>query len=149
MYSRILVAVDDSDLSKKTLQEAIDLAKDQQARLCIVYIANEFIQAGEGVAVNFKQHEESGRNRGKLLLNKMVKLANRSHDKVDCRLIEITGSEPTISKEILDQAKNWRADLIVLGTHGRSGLSRLLFGSVAEEVIRHTSIPVHLIHYEE
>ena len=58
---------------------------------------------------------------------------------------EVKEIETSIGKKILAQAKRWPADLIVIGTHGRSGFSRVLFGSVAEGVVRTAHIPVLLI----
>ena len=49
------------------------------------------------------------------------------------------------TNEIINTAKEWDADLIVIGTHGRTGLAHLLEGSVAEHVIKHTSIPVMVV----
>ncbi len=53
-----------------------------------------------------------------------------------------------IASVIDNEASHWRADLIVIGTHGRSGMNRLLLGSVAEGVVRGTSVPVLLVRAE-
>jgi len=144
MYSRILVAVDDDEISKLALDEAIKLAKDQKAKLCIVYVADEYIPAGEGVPVDFKQHEKSVKKQGQSILKKMVALARKQHNKVESSLIEII--EPNhIAAKIIAAADTWHADLIVLSTHGRKGLNRLLLGSVAEEVMRDATVPVHIV----
>jgi len=145
MYSRIFVAVDDSEVSKLAINEAIKFAKNQQAKLCIVYVADEFIQGGEGVYVDFKEHEAEVKRQGQILLNEMITLARKTHHDVEQKLIEITEPNQKVSDTIITEANNWRADLIVLGTHGRGGLPRLLLGSVAEEVMRNTSIPVHIV----
>ena len=145
MYSRILVAVDDSETSKLALQEAVKLAHDQNARLCIVYVLDEFVPAGEGVPVDFKKYESSIKKEGKLVLNEMIELAKKSHNQIESHLVEIVEPNDSIPTKILAEADKWGADLIVLGTHGRSGLPRLLLGSVAEEVIRNTTVPVHLV----
>ncbi len=148
MYSRILVAIDDSEISKLALQEAIKLAKDQRAILRIIYVADEFIPAGEGVHVDFKKHETLVKKQGKAILKEMLAIARKSHHKVEGHLIEI--NEPTkISEKIIDEAKKWDAELIVLGTHGRSGLPRLLLGSVAEEVMRNSTVPVHIVRMQK
>lgn len=149
MYSRILAAIDDSEPSKLAVQEAIKLTKDQHAKLRIVYIADEFITAGEGVHVDFKEYEKSVREKGKAVLDEMMALARKQNIAVECHLIEIIESSDSISKNIVEEAHKWGADVIVLGTHGRTGISRLLLGSVAEEVVRSTSTPVHLIRSPE
>jgi nucleotide-binding universal stress UspA family protein len=146
MYSRILVAIDDNETSKLALQEAIKLAADQKAALRIVYVADEFIPAGEGVHVDFKKNETLIIKQGKAILKEMLAIARKSHHKVEGHLIEINEPSSNISAKIIDEAQKWNADLIVLGTHGRSGLPRLLLGSVAEEVMRNTTVPVHIVH---
>lgn len=149
MYSRILIAVEDSDISRLAIKEAIKLAKDQRAKLCIIYVADEFIPAGEGVHVDFKEHELSKRKQGRAILNEMVKIARHEKVNVESHLIEVTESNSHIPGKIIEEATKWKADLIVLGTHGRSGLSRLLLGSITEEIIRNTQIPVHVIRGED
>ncbi len=57
----------------------------------------------------------------------------------------ISGKFKGISQEVADYAKQWPADIIVLGTHGRTGLNRLLLGSVAEKLVRLSTVPVLLI----
>ena len=63
MYKRILVAVDDSDISKQAMKSAVTLARDFKATLCILYVADEFLEAGEGIGVDFKKHEENVRKK--------------------------------------------------------------------------------------
>jgi nucleotide-binding universal stress UspA family protein len=64
----------------------------------------------------------------------------------ETELLETEGKR--VASVIDDDAKRWPADLIVIGTHGRSGISRLLLGSVAEGVVRGASVPVLLVRAE-
>jgi nucleotide-binding universal stress UspA family protein len=68
--------------------------------------------------------------------------------KADTKTIVIQTLDQSISDAIDDEASLWRADVIVIGTHGRRGFRRLLLGSVAEELIRITNKPVLLIRGE-
>ncbi len=145
VYSRILIAVDDTEISRLAMEEAIKLAKDQKATLIIIYIADEFVPAAEGVPVDFKQHESIIRKKGRTILNKMIAPVRRSKIPYESHLIEITESSERISVKIVEETKKRKADLIVVGTHGREGLSRLLLGSVAEEVVRNAPVPVQLV----
>lgn len=145
LYSRILIAVDDTDISKLAMEEAIKLAKDQKATLIIIYIADEFIPAGEGVPIDFKEHENLLRKKGRTILNKMIAPVRRTKISYESHLIEITESSDKIAVKIIEEAKKRNADLIVMGTHGRAGLSRLILGSVAEEVVRNAPVPVQLV----
>lgn len=149
IYSRILIAVDDKDISKKAMQEAIQLTKDQKAKLFIIYIADEFLPAGEGVPVDFTKHSKSVRKHGLSILKSMSTLATKAKIKFKTHMIEIKESAPNIAEKIIEQAQTFEADLIILGTHGRTGLSRLFLGSVAEEVVRKSNIPVQLVKAKE
>jgi nucleotide-binding universal stress UspA family protein len=145
MYSRILVAVDNSRASLLAMKEAVKLAKNQHAKLRIVYVVDEFIPVAEGIAINFKKYEIAQRKEGKIILSKMLGLALKANVSARSHLIEMQESSDLIPKKIMRDAKKWHADLIVIGTHGRRGLHRLLLGSIAEEIIRISHIPVHLI----
>lgn len=144
-YKRILVAVDGSEASTLAMQEAIKLAKDQQAILRIIYVADEFVIVGDGVPFDFTQYENAVRGYGLSILNKMESLAQEAGISVESGIIENTEHSVRIPEKIVQEATNWQADLLVIGTHGRHGFSHLVLGSVAEGVIRMASIPVLLV----
>lgn len=148
MYSRILVGVDDSETSKLALLEASKLAKDQKAKLRILYVADEYLPVAEGVPIDFAKHEAAILEHGQKILDEMLDLAKKEKIDVESHLVLI---EPNVSipDKIVAEAKKWNADLIMLGTHGRTGLSRLIQGSVAEEVSRIAPVPVQIIRGEE
>lgn len=144
-YKRILVAVDGSDTSTLAMQEAIKLAKDQPATLRIIYVADSFVVVGDGVRFDFKQYESAVRGYGLSILNKMESLAQEAGVATESSIIENTEHAVRIPEKIVHDATAWHADLLVIGTHGRRGVSRLVLGSVAEGVIRMASTPVLLV----
>jgi nucleotide-binding universal stress UspA family protein len=83
------------------------------------------------------------REEGRKLLAKAETKARQRHLKVDTVLLESFGHR--VADLIVKQAKKWRADVVVLGTHGRRGLSRILMGSDAEMVVREAPVPVLLV----
>lgn len=125
MYKRILAAVDGSDISNRALQEGLELAKDQQALLRIVHVVDTMPPATGDI------------------LDQGVTLARQADVEVETALVKVRAHHP--SAGILDEAEGWSADLIVMGTHGRSGLTHLLVGSAAEGVVRKAPVPVLLI----
>jgi len=127
------------------MKEAIKLAADQKAKLCFAYVADEHVPVGEGVAIDFKKHDATVRKEGKALLEKVLRIAQTEKVSVESHLIEIIEPGNHISQAIVDYAAKWRADLIVIGTRGHRGLKRFLLGSVADELIQKTSVPVHLV----
>jgi len=147
MYQRILVPVDGSSTSDRALSEAVKLAKGK-ALLRLVYVIEDVYPLdAEGYAfINYDALREAARNTGQRVLVQAEKTVKESGASVESALLEAGGLR--IASVIDEEAKNWSAELIVLGTHGRSGLSRLLLGSVAEGVVRGTSLPVLLIRGE-
>ncbi|BCA94650.1 universal stress protein [Legionella antarctica] len=144
MYQHIIVAVDESDVAKQALHEAISLSKEHQAKLRLVHVVNEFYSGYLVAGVDYEQIELSLRQGAQKLLDAMETMARMEHMDCDSQLIEIK-SEERISAKLVEAAKDWPADLLVIGTHGRRGFQHFMLGSVAEGVIRRASIPVLMV----
>ncbi len=145
MYKNILVAADGSATSDKALTEAINLAKDQHARLKIVYTIDDasiFTAADVPDAVGI---EQSWIDAGHKILEKAKQKANAAGLEAETKLLQTDIMGEKISDAIVNEAKAWPADLLVAGTHGRRGLSHLLMGSVAEGIVRVSPVPLLLI----
>lgn len=141
MYRRILVPVDGSPTSKLGLQEAIKLAKATEATLRIVYVVNEFVfDSGYLTSQTYESLLEGFRANGLAILEDARKLASQAEIEFSTDLIETIAGR--VSDLILEAARDWSADLIVMGTHGRRGLNRLVLGSDAERVLRSSPVPV-------
>ena len=145
-YRKILVAVDGSDASNKGLREAVRVAKAEGAQLFAVHVVDQFPAfAGlDGMAV------ASGvdvlpalREGGKRILDKAQALALKQGVKAKVSLREMLSGGA--ADPIVREARKVRADLIVLGTHGRRGVRRMVLGSDAEQVVRSASVPVLLV----
>jgi nucleotide-binding universal stress UspA family protein len=144
MYGKILVPVDGSETSTRGLNEAIKIAKAQGSQLRLVHIVNEFILNYTYAPGLYAQNLiDSLVKAGREVLDTAEKAAKREGVKADTVLIESIGG--VAADLILAQAKQWRADLIVMGTHGRRGLVRLALGSDAEQVVRAATSPVMLV----
>jgi nucleotide-binding universal stress UspA family protein len=146
-YRRILVAVDGSAASSKGLREALRLAKAERARIFIVHVVDEYpaFAALDGMMAGAPGADLVSwlREGGKRVLAKAKALAEKSRVPVKTILREMIGG-PAASP-IVREARKQRADLIVLGTHGRRGVRRLVLGSDAEQVVRTASVPVLLV----
>jgi len=141
MYEKILVAVDGSPTSLRGLNEAIKVAKAMHGQLMLVHVVNELVIAAEYVpSVYYEPILVSLRDSGAQVLEQAMSIARRGDVPCDRKLIETLGGRA--ADEIVKQAKEWSADLIVLGTHGRRGLRRLAMGSDAELVLRQSPVPV-------
>lgn len=147
IYQRILVPIDGSATSERALQEAVRLA-DGKAQLRVVYVLEEILplNAEDYTYVDYTVLQETARHAGERALAQAAAKAQQSGMAAETALLEASGER--IASVIKDDALHWQADLIVIGTHGRSGLSRLLLGSVAEGVVRGASVPVLLVRAE-
>ena len=145
MFKRILVAVDGSGTAEQALQEAIKLAKELQAQLRIVH-AVDIVNINLGMEFpNSPEILDAMTKSGQKILRKAEAVAREAGVPVETRLIEIDTLGHSIPEMIAADAEAWPADLIVLCTHGRRGLSHLFLGSVAEGVVRVATKPVLLI----
>jgi nucleotide-binding universal stress UspA family protein len=142
-YRRILVAVDGSAAASAGLREALRLAKREGAELCILHVVNESVPytplAGAPPINLIALLLGSGR----ALLKKAQTQARKQGVEATTILVETTQRDA--AGTIVAQARKRRVDLIVLGTHGRRGMLRLVLGSDAEQVVRTAPVPVLLV----
>jgi nucleotide-binding universal stress UspA family protein len=142
-YRRILAAVDGSAASDKGLREALRLARSERAQLLIVHVVNElFPYVGvDGTAPIdvVPVLRESGRK----VLARAAAAAAKQGVKAKAVMREVFGGPA--ADTILREARKAGADLIVLGTHGRRGVRRMVLGSDAEQVVRGSRVPVLLV----
>jgi nucleotide-binding universal stress UspA family protein len=144
MYKRILVPVDGSNASLNGLKEAVGLAKATGARLRILHVVDGIAFVAEHGG--FVSDTEVFRKSGEQML---AKIMPRVQQQVRADSVVVENVSGRASDTIIDMAKEWRADLIIMGTHGRRGVNRLVFGSDAELVIRTAPVPVMLVRSAE
>jgi len=139
--TRILVPVDFSRASLKALDYAADFAKPLGAQLCalfvvepIYYAVPDLAGAAAGTTVGLIEEQ---RKAGKVQLERLQ--ARYAKRRITLRTLLQTG---TPYQAIVDTAKSLKANLIVMSTHGRTGMTHLLLGSVAERVVRSSTCPV-------
>ncbi|MBU1215567.1 MAG: universal stress protein [Gammaproteobacteria bacterium] len=146
MYKRIAVAVDGGDTSIMALNEAVKLAKVMDATLLLLHVCEEIpvVWNTEGMMpIPMEDVTKALVESGKQLLHKDKLRVTEAGINVETRLVEDYSGR--IGAVISEEAGQWLADLLVIGTHGRKGLDHLLMGSVAEGVMRTASMPVLLV----
>jgi len=144
VYKRIFVPVDGSSTSNLGLKEALRLAKQHRARLCLFHAVDElFIAAAAEGMVLPDEVFASLREAGRKILARAAALARKSG--VQARTVLVETLAGPAADAIVGEAKKWKADLIVMGTHGRRGVRRLVMGSDAEQVLRETPVPVLMV----
>ena len=153
MYKRILVAIDESSTSAKALDEAVRLARALGATLCIAHVADEVPIAQPGmtlegyVYIENEKVQEDLHETSNLLLDAAVATASAAGCQVERMLVE--SARRRVAETIADAARDWGADLVVVGTHGRRGFARLLVGSVAENLVRIATTSLVLVREQE
>lgn len=145
---KVLIALDYNPTSEKVVKMGYELAKLMEAEVCLLHVLSEVRYYGmqyepfmgyEGYAfpVDYKIQEE------------FVKVAQNYLDKTKEHLkgenITTHLSEGDTAKMILEYAKEWNADLVVMGTHNHGTLEKLFLGTVASSVLENTDIPVYMV----
>ncbi len=149
VFKNIVVSVNPSKISEAVFKEAINLAKDQHAKLTIVHVADmSYVNMG-GMWPDLSAYHDAVKKGSMELLTKMEGIAAQSNITAVSQLVEMQDPDSRIAELIVSTADKLKADLLVVGTHGRTGLPRFLLGSVAEEIIRTTTIPVLLMRGSE
>lgn len=143
MYKRILVATDGSALSKKAVASAIELAATCGAQLVALKVVPRYPQAYfEGSiplsAEEISRIETQWTESAQVQLAAVEKAAKAKG--VDSKAVTVKSD--VVSDAIIAAAKKQKADLIVMASHGRKGIKRLLLGSETQQVLTHSHIPV-------
>ncbi|BEP55561.1 universal stress protein [Variovorax sp. V118] len=143
MFKRILVATDGSALSQKAVAAAIALAADHDADLVALNVVPRYPRSYFEGSVRFSA-EEIGRvekqwaDNAQAMLEKVSALAKRS----GVRARTITVNSDLVGESILTAARKHKNDLIVMASHGRKGIKRILLGSETQHVLAHSTLPV-------
>ena len=145
MYKHIFVAVDGSPTSTRGLDEAIRLGQLTGANLLLAHVIDELVFATgfEPGATYMTDVLPRLRRQGQEVLDAARARVDAAGLPVESRLLECFAA--CTADVLLDEASAWGADLVVLGTHGRRGVSRLMLGSDAEQIVRASTVPVLLV----
>lgn len=149
MYARILVPVDDSPAALAGLREALRLARAGGGQVRLLHAVGTRPHLSETIAFEEAPEEFASEtlDRGAALLARLRDEGAAGEVAVDTVLLERAGRP--LHELVNEQAQAWKAELLVLGTHGRRGMRRLVAGSAAEQVVRHAEVPVLLVRCDD
>jgi nucleotide-binding universal stress UspA family protein len=148
MYKKILCPVDGSDSSDRGMLEAINLAKDQNAKIQFINVIDNYFPIVDiSGGSNYADLTEILCENGKAVLEKAENTAKLSNVLCTTKLSESMMGQ--VSRSIVDEAVRFKADLIVMGTHGLRGFERMVMGSDADAVVRTSPVPVLLVRYKK
>ena len=145
MYQRILVPVDGSDTANKALVAALQIARESAGRVRLVHVVEElaYLTGYEQYGGYSGELVSAMREAGNKVLDDALSIARSAGVQADSRLYDKLGER--LAEVVADAADDWKADLVVVGTHGRRGLGRMLLGSGAEQILRLARVPVLVI----
>ena len=145
-FSKILIAVDFSDSSVNAFQLALSMARKYSAQLMVLHVINEPVDLrGFYVPhISFEKLEEEIEEGAQKMMESFCRRHLEDFNDYECLIVPGLPYE-----QIIAQASEKGADLIVMGTHGRAGLDHVLFGSTAEKVVRKSDLPVLTVRLSE
>jgi nucleotide-binding universal stress UspA family protein len=143
MYQRILVPTDGSTLSKKAMRSAVELAASLGAEVVALNVVprypQSYFEGGIPVATSeVARVEKQWAERGQAIADEVGKAAEKAGVKAKA----VTVKSDLVAEAILAAARKNKCDLVVMASHGRKGLKRLLLGSETQHVLTHGNIPV-------
>ena len=142
MFKHILLATDGSPASEHAAQLAVGLARSHGARLTAVYVVDPYpyIGVGEINPMGFQAYMSAAQQQAAQAHARVEELCKQGGAPValQARLVEDVGA----ASGIVQTAETEGADLIVLGSHGRTGIARLMLGSVSTKVVAESKVPV-------
>ena len=149
MFKRIVIPVDGSATSNKALMVALQMASETGGSVRIIHVIE-----GTNYSTHAMQSEsfpgefmKPVRNAAQKILDDALELAKPFGAVVDSKLFDTFDGR--LADAVGNAATDWQADLIVVGTHGRRGIGRILMGSGAEQIMRQAPIPVLVIRAQD
>jgi nucleotide-binding universal stress UspA family protein len=144
MYDRILVPTDGSDCADAAVTHAVDLATQYGAELHVLFVADAR-EAGHGApAISADQLQQAMTDHGEEVT---ARVADRTRAEDVETVTAVRSGIP--DEEIRAYVEDEDCDLVVMGTHGRTGIERYLLGSVAERTVRQSPVPVLTVRTED
>ena len=143
MYQRILVPTDGSTLSKKAVKSAIELATMSGAELIALYVVPRYpmsyFEGGISVADSeVARTEKQWAEKGQAVVDAVQKAAAAQGVKAKA----VLARSNLVAESVISAAKKHQCDLIVMASHGRKGIKRILLGSETQHVLTHSQLPV-------
>ena len=141
MYKRIVVPVDGSETAQKALATALQMARESSGCVHLVHVVEGLTpMTADPYGAYSGDVIEVMRQSGRKILDDALALARSEGVQADTQLFDNFGER--LAEVVADSATRFNADLMVVGTHGRRGLGRVLMGSGAEQIIRLSPVPV-------
>ena len=146
MYQHLLIPTDGSELAERAVTHGLSLAKFVGAKVTVIVVVEQFGAwvppfAGRAAAEELVRHTEQFKKHAATVLDHVANAAKQAG--VPCDTVQVEDMQPY--EAIIATATDRGCDLIVMGSHGRSGLSAIVLGSVTNKVLTYTKVPVLVV----
>jgi len=141
MYAHILIATDGSELASRAVEQGLTLAKALGSKATAITVTEPWTAAVSGewaVAFPVEEYEKAAATNAEKILAQVKEMAARIGVACDTRHVK----DQFAAEGIVDEAKALNADLIVMASHGRRGLAKVVLGSQATRVLTHSTVPL-------
>ncbi len=138
----ILVAYDSSSFSNRAFKSALDIAEPNRSKITIITVVTGIYQPSIGFSMKFSKDllEKNTKMLKKLFLN-LQNMANKKDIGISLKILH----NPSVSNAITNYVNSHKFDLIVIGSRGRTGLNKVILGSVANDVVNKVKIPIMVV----
>lgn len=143
MFKHILVPADGSDNAHRAIAKAIGLAQAFKSKVSVIYVIDPYAFTGVGTDFAYGQAEYLAAATAEG--NEALRVAREAFEAAGIDTTTAVVEGHAVYKGILDSAANLGTDLIVMGSHGRRGLQKLMLGSVTSQVLSHAHLPVLVV----
>jgi len=141
-FKNILVAYDSSSFANHAFKKALEIAEPQTSKITIATVVTGIYQPSVGFSMKYnKDVLEKNRKFLHKIFAKLENEANKKNIKIALKILH----DPSVSKAILNYVNSHKFDLIVIGSHGRTGLNRFILGSIANDITHKARCPVMVV----
>lgn len=141
-FKNILVAYDSSSFSNRAFKRALDVAKSNKSKITIVTVVTGVYQPSIGFTMKYseKMLEKYTKTLQKTFSN-LESAAKEKNIKISLKILQ----DPSVAKAITNYVNSRKFDLVVIGSHGRTGLNKMILGSVANSITQKVKCPIMVV----
>jgi len=142
IFNNILVAYDSSSFSNRAFKSALDVAESNKSKITIASVITGVYQPSIGFTMKYnKKMLEKYTKTLQKTFSTLESVAKKKNIKISLKLLQ----DPSVSKAIVRYVNSHKFDLVVIGSHGRTGLNKMILGSVANSVTQKVKCPVMVV----
>lgn len=141
-FQNILVAFDSSSYSYRAFKSALDVAESNKSKITITTVLTGIYQPSIGFSMKYNKDDLAKYTKViKKTVSKLESIAKKKNIKVSLKILQ----NPSVSTAIINHVNSSKYDLVVIGSHGRTGLNKMILGSVANSAIQKIKCPVMVV----